>query len=96
MAKKEKFYEYKTIKVGGAFHHLFRGGENENWIHHNPEGPAIQRITEGDKSVEEKYYIFGHEKTKDEFKEYFSGWKEAWGACDKQNIKEFQYRYRLT
>ena len=50
MAKKEKFYEYKTIKVGGAFHHLFRGGENENWIHHNPEGPAIQRVTEGDKS----------------------------------------------
>ena len=70
MAKKEKFYEYKTIKVGGAFDHLFRGGENENWIHHNPEGPAIQRVTEGDKSVEEKYYLFGHEKTKDEFKEY--------------------------
>jgi hypothetical protein len=70
MAKKEKFYEYKTIKVGGAFHHLFRGGENENWIHHNPEGPAIQRVTEGDKSVEEKYYLYGFEKTKDEFKEY--------------------------
>ena len=61
---KEKFYEYKTIKVSGAYHHLFRGNTDENWIHHNPEGPAIQRVTEDDKSVEEKYFIFGHEKTK--------------------------------
>ena len=50
---------------------------------------------------EEKYEIDSTGKgiiqsIKDEFKEYFSGWKEAWGACDKQNIKEFQYRYRLT
>jgi len=37
---------------------------------HDPGGPAIQRVTEGDKNIEEKYYIFGFEKTKDEFKEY--------------------------
>ena len=55
-------------------HHLQSVYQNNllNLNHHNPEGPAIQRITEGDKSVEEKYFIFGHEKTKDEFKEYQS------------------------
>ena len=44
MAKKERFYDYKTIKVGGAYHHLFRGGTDENWVHHNPDGPAITPV----------------------------------------------------
>lgn len=70
MAKKERFYDYKTIKVGGAYHHLFRGGTDENWVHHNPDGPAITPVDPDDKSIEKKYYIFGFEKTKDEFKDY--------------------------
>ena len=41
MAKKEKFYEYKKISSGGAIHHLFRENPEDNWIHHNSDGPAI-------------------------------------------------------
>ena len=70
MSKKEKFYEYKTIKVGGALHNLFREDKNKNWLHHNPDGPAIEPINLEDRNVSKKYYIFGFEKTKEEFKEY--------------------------
>jgi hypothetical protein len=69
MSKKEKFYEYRTIRVKGAFHHLFREDKDKNWIHHNPDGPAIEPVNEGDRSVTKKYYLYGIEKTKDEFNE---------------------------
>ena len=60
---------------------------------------AVKKSKEID-AKEEKYEIDSTGKgiiqsIKDEFKEYFTGWKEAWGACDKKNIKEFQYKYRL-
>ena len=70
MAKAEKIYEYKKIRIGDAIHHLFKEQGNTNWKHHNPEGPAIEPVNEGDKSVTKKYYLYGFEKTKDEFKEY--------------------------
>ena len=69
MSKKEKFYEYKTIKAGGAFHHLFRESPNDNWLHHNPDGPAIEPIKSGDRSVSKEYYLFGFQKSLEEFKD---------------------------
>ena len=69
MSKKEKYYEYKTIKAKGAFHHLFRESPNDNWIHHNPDGPAIEPIKSGDRSVLKEYYLFGFQKTLEEFKD---------------------------
>ena len=51
-----------------AIHHLFREQGNVNWKHHNPDGPAIEPVTAGDRSVSKKYYLYGLEKTKDEFK----------------------------
>ena len=73
MSKKEKFYEYKKIRVEGAVHHLFREDESKNWIHHNADGPAIEPVDPSDRSVRKKYYFFGFEKTLDEFKEYQQG-----------------------
>ena len=70
MAKAEKIYEYKKMRVENTIHHLFREQGNTNWKHHNPEGPAIEPVNENDKSVTKKYYLYGFEKTKDEFKEY--------------------------
>ena len=68
--KKERIYEYKKIKVYNAIHHLFRETGNENWLHHNPDGPAIEPISSDDKSVRKEYYLFGIQKTFEEFKEY--------------------------
>jgi hypothetical protein len=61
---------------------------------------AIKKSKEID-AKEEKYEIDSKGKgiiqsIKDEFTEYFTGWKEAWGECDNKNIKEHQYKYRLT
>ena len=67
---KEKIYEYKKIRVANAFHHLFREQGYENWKHHNPDGPAIEPVTAGDRSVSKKYFLYGLEKTKEEFNEY--------------------------
>jgi len=63
---KEKIYEYKKMKINGAIHYLIRENENSNWIHHNPDGPAIDPIDKGSK----EYYIYGIHKTHDEFLEY--------------------------
>ena len=68
MAKKEKFYEYKKISSGGAIHHLFRENPEDNWIHHNSDGPAIEPIEEGNKKVKKEYYLFGIKHTAEEFK----------------------------
>ena len=70
MAKKEKFYEYKKINSQGARHHLFRENPDDSWIHHNPDGPAIEPIDENDKSVKKEYYLFGIKQTLEEFKAY--------------------------
>ena len=70
MAKAEKIYEYKKMRVENTIHHLFREQGNVNWKHHNPDGPAIGPVNEGDRSVTTKYYLYGIEKTKDEFNEY--------------------------
>ena len=70
MAKAEKIYEYKKMRVENTIHHLFREQGNVNWKHHNPDGPAIKPAKEGDRSVTKKYYLYGIEKTKDEFNEY--------------------------
>ena len=68
--KKEKIYEYKKIRVNEAIHHLFRETGNKNWLHHNPEGPAIEPVNSDNKSVKKEYYLFGIQKTHEEFKEY--------------------------
>ena len=70
MALKERIYEYKKIRVGNAIHYLFKAQGNVNWKHHNPDGPAIEPAEEGDRSVTKKYYLYGIEKTRDEFNEY--------------------------
>ena len=70
MSKAEKIYEYKKLKIENAIHHLFREQGNVNWKHHNPDGPAIEPVKEGDRSVTKKYYLYGLEKTREEFKEY--------------------------
>ena len=70
MSKKEKFYEYRTIRVEGAYHHLFREDQTKNWIHHNSEGPAIEPVDPEDRSIRKQYYFFGFEKTLDQFKEH--------------------------
>ncbi len=70
MSKKEKFYEYRTIRVKGAFHHLFRGDSNENWKHHNSEGPAIEPVDPEDRSIPKQYLFHGIEKTYDESNEF--------------------------
>ena len=57
MAKAEKIYEYKKMKVENTIHHLFREQGNVNWKHHNPDGPAIEPVNESDKSVTKKYYL---------------------------------------
>ena len=67
MARKERYYEYKTIKTGGSLHHLFRENPENNWIHHNPDGPAIEPL-EGTSKKNRKYYIFGIEHSEEEFK----------------------------
>ena len=67
--KKEKIYEYKKIKVNEAIHHLFRETGNQNWKHHTPDGPAIEPVISGDRSVSKEYYVFGIQKTVDEFNE---------------------------
>ena len=58
------------MRVENTIHHLFREQGNVNWKHHNPDGPAIGPVNEGDRSVTKKYYLYGIEKTKDEFNEY--------------------------
>ena len=63
---KEKIYEYKKMKVNGAIHHLIRESSTSNWIHHNPEGPAIEPIEKGSK----EYYLYGIKKTHDELLEF--------------------------
>ena len=68
--KKKTYYEYKTIKAGDAIHHLFRENENDNWIHHNPDGPAIKPLNSQDKRAPKEYYLFGFKKTLEEFKEF--------------------------
>ena len=68
--QKRKILRIQTIKVGGALHHLFREDKNKKWLHHNTDGPAIEPINSEDRSVSKKYYIFGFEKTKEEFREY--------------------------
>ncbi len=69
--KKETIYEYKKMKVGNAIHHLFRENGNDNWKHHNPDGPAIEPI-DGATGVSKEYYLFGFKKTLEEFKEFKS------------------------
>ena len=59
MAKAEKIYEYKKMRVENTIHHLFREQGNVNWKHHNPDGPAIEPAKEGDRSVTKKYYLYG-------------------------------------
>ena len=63
--KKEKIYEYKKIKSREAIHHLFREQGKENWKHHNSEGPAIEFLN----SNKKEYYLFGFQKTAEEFKD---------------------------
>ena len=69
---KEKIYEYKKIRVGDAIHYLFKEQGQPHWKHHNPDGPAIEPVTAGDRSVTKKYFLYGLEKTREEFNEYNS------------------------
>ena len=63
--KKNQIYEYKKVKIGNAMHYLFREQGNENWKHHNPDGPAIEYLN----SNKKEYYLFGIQKTLEEFKD---------------------------
>ena len=63
--KKNQIYEYKKVKIGNAMHYLFREQGKDNWKHHNPEGPAIEPL----KSNKKEYYLFGIQKTLEEFKD---------------------------
>jgi len=66
--KKNQIYEYKKVKIGNAMHYLFREQGKDNWKHHNPEGPAIEPL-KGVKGVSKEYYLFGIQKTLEEFKD---------------------------
>ena len=70
MAKKQKNYEYKRIKSDGAYHYLIRENSEDNWKHHNGDGPAIEPVDENNKKVKKQYYLFGISYTSEEFKEY--------------------------
>ena len=65
----EKLYQYKKIKNKGAHHFLIRMLGEENWKHHNWDGPAIKPI-KGEKSpLGKKYYIYGIEYDLEGYKE---------------------------
>ena len=67
-SKKEKFFETKIMKTGGALHHFFKTEKNQNWQYHNFSGPAIEPIESGS-SFKKSYYLYGIKYTSEQFKE---------------------------
>lgn len=68
---KEKLYEYKTMKSGGAKHHFIKMQGEENWKYHSWDGPAILPVDEGSK-FKKAYYLNGIEYDVESYKEALS------------------------
>lgn len=64
--KKEKLYEYKTMKSNGAKHHFIKLHGEENWKLHNWDGPAIEPV-EPDSPLKIEYYLHGIKYHKDDY-----------------------------
>lgn len=69
--RKQKAYEYKTIRSQGALLHLFKEMSSNHWKLHNWEGPAIEPI-EKDCQLEKQYYLYGTLYNHEDFKELIS------------------------
>ena len=68
MSKKEKYFETKTMKIGGALHHFYRTEEFQTWKYHNFSGPAIEPV-ESKSTFKKSYYLYGIQYTSEQFKE---------------------------
>lgn len=68
MAKKEKFYELKTIKVNGAIHHLIKLEKDGPFKYHSWDGPSIVPTDKGCTQKKE-YYLYGIKYSADEYQE---------------------------
>lgn len=66
--KREKLYEYKTLKANGALHYFIKTQDETHFKYHNWEGPAIKPLNK-DSVLEKKYFLFGIEYTKDKWEE---------------------------
>ncbi len=62
MYGKPRVYETKTIKSNGCTIHLFKEKDQDGWKMHNGDGPAVEPLTEEDKSKKE-YYLYGKKLT---------------------------------
>jgi|TARA_B110000977_G_scaffold45878_1_gene62328 hypothetical protein len=68
MSKKEKLYEEKVIKYGGARHYLIRMEGDENFKHHRWDKPAIVPIRKGSE-FKKGYFLSGIEYNFEDFNE---------------------------
>tara|TARA_B110000285_G_scaffold18058_1_gene17619 strand:+ start:548 stop:820 length:273 start_codon:yes stop_codon:yes gene_type:complete len=68
MSKKEKLYEEKVIKYGGARHYLIRMEGDENFKHHRWDKPAIVPIRKGSE-FKKGYFLGGIEYNFEDFNE---------------------------
>jgi hypothetical protein len=68
MYGKPRVYETKTIKSNGCTIHLFKEKDQDGWKMHNWDGPAVDPLTEEDKSKKE-YYLYGKKLTLEQWEE---------------------------
>jgi hypothetical protein len=68
MSKKEKLYEEKVIKYGGARHYLIRMEGDENFKHHRWDKPAIVPIRK-ESEFKKGYFLSGIEYNFEDFNE---------------------------
>jgi len=66
---KDKIYEIRRMRNGGAYHHFFRESGSEAWKYHNWDGPAIEPIEFEDSEYKKEYYLYGFQMNYDEWSE---------------------------
>lgn len=63
---KEKLYDYKKMKMNGAYHHLVRYQGESAYKLHCWDGPAIEPATD-ECTLKKSWYINGIQLTQEEF-----------------------------
>jgi hypothetical protein len=90
--KKNKIYEYKTIRSQGALLYLFKEKDAPHWKFHNWDGPAIEPIEENCK-LKKQYYLYGTLYDYNNWQEILSQ-REGLPYYKNQSMKNFLDDYR--
>jgi hypothetical protein len=71
MARKERAYEYRSIKNEGAIYRLIRFQGDVNYKLHSWDGPAIEPVDPGCK-LKKEYHLNGMQYSREEYDEIIS------------------------